>query len=370
MFNIKKSKILGFIGKLCCVIGISTIVCLCGMSASCKITPEGISILETDYSTPKLINIQIASNSEVFIEFDKEINLKQLEIVPIENQENKYFVDISDCGKNSSFYIDCKTNFSFLNNYQVFGVVEDDKYNTLTFSAVLPGYNDNLPKIAFSELRTYYQKPKLEFIELVAESDGNLAGMVLEIYYKNQPCEFIFPPVEVKKGDFVIVHGRTMDDTCINESDNLNEATYKDALPDILDFWLDSDSKVIGNSGVILLRNRKNGSVVESLLYTEPEKEDWGNTLIKEAAKEAVESGTWKGKDSIEDAAVNKKPSGTRSLSRDFSIVPSSEILLENVENQETNNKENIVLSKDMWIFVNTGNATMGSENSLVPYEE
>jgi hypothetical protein len=52
----------------------------------------------------------------------------------------------------------------------------------------------------------------------------------------------------------------------------------------------------------------------------------------------------------VEDAALNVKPSGTRSLSKDFSISEATS-------------------SKDMWLFVNNGNATMGKENSLVPFE-
>ena len=104
------------------------------------------------------------------------------------------------------------------------------------------------------------------------------------------------------------------------------------------------------------MRNRKNGKPVEALLYTEPSKEDWGTSYIKEAAEEAVKAGVWVGSSSVEDAALNLKPSGTRSLSKDFSISEATSLGEE-------------VFSKDMWIFVNNGNATMGSENSLVPFE-
>ena len=356
MKKLEKTQILHFIAKICTVIVLTTAVCLCGMSASCKISPEGITILETDYSTPKLVNIQISNPKEIYIEFDKEIILKQLEITSENNPEEKFSVDVKDLEKNQVFSIVCENQFSFLDNYEIFGVVEDEKYNTLTFSSVLTGFNENVPKIAISELRTYYQKPKLEFIELVAQSSGNLAGMILEVYYKEKPFEFVFPPVEVQKGDFIIIHGRTMDETCINESSDFSEATYKDAVSDALDFWLDSTSKVIGNSGAILLRNRKNGKPVEALLYTEPSKEDWGTSYIKEAAQEAIDAGVWVGSSSVEDAALNLKPSGTRSLSKDFSFSEATSLGEE-------------VFSKDMWIFVNNGNATMGSENSLIPFE-
>lgn len=356
MKKLEKTQLLQLFGKICTVIVITTVVCLCGMSASCKVSPEGITILETDYSTPKLVNIQISNSKEIYLKFDKEITLKQLKIASKNNPEDFYFVDVKDFEKNLAFYITCENQFSFLDSYEIFGVVEDEKYNTLTFSSVLTGFNENLPKIAISELRTYYQKPKLEFIELVAESSGNLAGMILEIYYKEKPLEFVFPPVEVEKGDFLIIHGRTVDETCINESENLEEATHKDAVSGVLDFWLDSDSKVIGNSGAILIRERKNGKPVEALLYTEPSKEDWGTSYIKEAAQEAIDAGVWVGSSTVEDAAINVKPSGTRSLSKDFSL-------------SGTANFEEGILSKDLWIFVNNGNATMGGDNSLIPYE-
>ena len=355
MIKIEKETCLQLFMKILVALMLTTIFCLCTMSASCKIQPEGITILESDYSTPKLKNIQITNSSQLYLEFDKEITLKNLEITSKKNPEDKTSVDISSFGKNTSFFIECGREFSILDNYQFFGVVEDEKYNSLTFSSVLQGFNANIPKLKISELRSYYQKPKLEFVEFLAQSDGNLAGMVLEVFYKSEPIEFFFPPVEVKKGDFVVVHGRKLDESCINESTDLNEATYKDAVPEVLDFWLESDAKVIGNSGVILLRERKNGDLCDALLYTEPDKTDWANNSIKEAAVLAVDSEVWVGSSDVEDAAINKKPSGTRSLSRDFSFSEAT--------------SEEDVFSKDMWIFVNNGNATMGSENCLVPFE-
>lgn len=356
MIKIEKRTYIQLFMKIMVASMLTMIVCLCTMSASCKIQPEGITILESDYSTPKLQNIRLTGPTQLYLEFDKEITLKNLEITSETNPNDKTSVDISIFGKNTVFFIDCGREFSILDNYQFFGVVEDEKYNSLTFSSVLQGFNANIPKLKISELRSYYQKPKLEFVEFFAESDGNLAGMVLEVFYKTEAVEFVFPPVEVKKGDFLVVHGRKMDETCINESNNLEEATYKDAVPEVLDFWLDSDAKVIGNSGVILLRERKNGDLCDALLYTEPDKSDWANNSVKEAAVLAVDLGVWVGSSDVEDAAINKKPSGTRSLSRDFSI-------------SETSSLDSEVSSKDLWIFVNNGNATMGSENSLVPFE-
>lgn len=349
---LKKRDVLNILLKSLVAFGITTIVCLCTMSASCKISPEGIRILESDYTTPKLVNIQLSNSSQLFVEFDKEITLKQLEITTSKGSEDKIFVDLSNIEKNSAFFIDCETNFSILEKYDFFGVAEDEKFNTLTFSATLQGFNANVPKLAISEVRTYYQKPSMEFVELVAQSNGNIAGMVLEVYYKSEPTKVLLPPVDVKSGDYILIHGRTLDETCLNESDNWSLASHKDAVADVLDLWINADSKVIGNSGVILLRERENAPPVDALLYTEPDKEDWGNASIKEAAREAVNSGVWVGTDSVEDAAINIKPSGTRTLSKDFSYQGDNE-----------------ALSKNHWIFVNNGNATIGKENKLTPYE-
>ena len=349
---LKKRDVMDILLKCLIAIAVTTIICLCTMSASCKISPEGIRILETDYTTPKLINIQLSNSSQLFIEFDKEIALKQLEITNKENSENKILVDLANIEKNTAFFIDCKTNFSILEKYDFFGVAEDEKFNTLTFSATLQGFNANVPKLAISELRTYYQKPSMEFVELVAQTDGNIAGMVLEVYYKSEPTKLLLPPVDVKSGDYIIVHGRSLDETCVNESDNWTVASHKDAVADVLDLWINADSKVIGNSGVILLRERENAPPVDALLYTEPGKEEWGNASMKEAAREAVNSGVWVGTDSVEDAAINIKPSGTRTLSKDFSYQDDNE-----------------AFSKNHWIFVNNGNATIGKENKLTPYE-
>ena len=261
---LKKRDVLNILLKSLVAFGITTIVCLCTMSASCKISPEGIRILESDYTTPKLINIQLSNSSQLFIEFDKEIALKQLEITNKENSENKILVDLANIEKNTAFFIDCKTNFSILEKYDFFGVAEDEKFNTLTFSATLQGFNANVPKLAISELRTYYQKPSMEFVELVAQTDGNIVGMVLEVYYKSEPTKLLLPPVDVKSGDYIIVHGRSLDETCVNESDNWTVASHKDAVADVLDLWINADSKVIGNSGVIFTHR------IEILIHPQP----------------------------------------------------------------------------------------------------
>jgi len=364
MQKTSKTNFYQLLGRIFVAISLTIIVCLAGMSASCKIVPEGIVILESDYSTPKLQNIQISNSNQIYIEFDKEIKLKELKVSPISNPEASFFVELNEIENNSIFFIDCNTNFSILDNYEIFGIVEDEKYNTLTFSSILAGYNGNVPKLAISELRSYYQKPKLEYVECLALSDGNLAGMILEFYYKNDITEFVFPYVEVSKGDYIVIHGRKLDETCLDESSNLNEATFKDAVPDVLDFWIEADSKVIGNSGAILLKNRKNGDIVDALLYTEPDKTSWSSSSVEEACSKAVEAGVWSPSSSIESAALNIKPSGTRSLSRNFSKILEQTTDSELIENQNSVNS-----SKDMWIFVNNGNATMGKENSLVPFE-
>ena len=355
MKNVRKIDWLQVVSKIVAALGLTILVCICGMSASCKVSPEGIEILEPEYTPPKLLNIQISNSSELFIEFDKTISLKELEIIPVSNPEEKIPVNVEILEPNTSFYIDCKTKFSAQDEYEIHGVVEDETQNSLTFSSILQGFNDNIPKIALSELRSFYQKPKLEYIELVALSEGNLAGMTLEIFYKTEPIIFVFPDINVKKGDFILVHGRKIDETCVNETIDLCAATYKDSVPNVVDFWLDSETKVIGNSGVILLKNRKNGDIVDALLYNEPGKEAWANETVQQAAEEAFNKGGWEGSGNIEDAAINTKPSGTRSLSRDFSTFE---------------DLEKPVPSKNQWIFVANGNATMGSENSLVPYEE
>ena len=73
MIKIEKETCLQLFMKILVALMLTTIFCLCTMSASCKIQPEGITILESDYSTPKLKNIQITNSSQLYLEFDKEI---------------------------------------------------------------------------------------------------------------------------------------------------------------------------------------------------------------------------------------------------------------------------------------------------------
>ena len=52
------------------------------------------------------------------IEFDKAISLKELEIIPVSNPEEKIPVNVEILEPNTSFYIDCKTKFSAQDEYQ------------------------------------------------------------------------------------------------------------------------------------------------------------------------------------------------------------------------------------------------------------
>ena len=50
MKNVRKIDWLQVVSKIVAALGLTILVCICGMSASCKVSPEGIEILEPEYT--------------------------------------------------------------------------------------------------------------------------------------------------------------------------------------------------------------------------------------------------------------------------------------------------------------------------------
>lgn len=230
--------------------------------------------------------------------------------------------------------------------YLLYAVVEDTNGNSLSFSSGFSGYNDNLPEIVLSEVNTEWNNPKAEYIELYVLEDGNLGGLCVDIYYGKNISTYIFPSVDVQQGDFIVLHLRNTAPGAADETGAIDVSSSKDSCPAARDFWFPSETKIINKTGIILLRERENGPLLDALFFAESSKTSWPRDEWKTTAQTAFMARLWPEGSEITGAVCTDKVSSTRTLSR-----------------QDYYRK-----GASAWLLVATSCATPGAANSDKPY--
>ena len=191
--SMTKERLFRFFGEIAVIAGVVTAVCFPVTAASCKVSPEGITVIGGDYSSPKLLDFTVTGTDSLKLVFSDEIELSNLYVCPSSATEEEFAsskVNISSVDMEKT-YVENGVEYTLLMpektecgiEYVFFAEAEDKKGNTLSFSTAFYGYNDMVPKIILSEVKTESAKQKPEFVELYCLSDGNTGGMVLEIAY-------------------------------------------------------------------------------------------------------------------------------------------------------------------------------------------
>ena len=223
--------------------------------------------------------------------------------------------------------------------YEVFGTVEDDIGNTLTFCVPFVGYNSTVPKIIMTELQIKYQKAtskgnviyRGEYVEFLALESGNLAGLELISAADGDEKKFVFPAIEVNQGEIFLVHLRTIGEGCYNElEDDLNLATAPHSKDGVRDLWSESTVAHFNDSSdIILLRNTVDGSIMDGVMYAAAEASEWKSSVAESAV--AISDAGLYGTSDIENASCSKGCTTLKSLTR-VDALGLLELAMENEE--------------------------------------
>ena len=280
---------------------LSALTILCVVPFSCRVSEEGIMMVGGDYVSPVLEEVTVLDEKNVSVNFSERIKMKSfvvsLQIKDIsDSSEHSQTAELSPAlkaaagayGKVEADYSlsedGCMVTFSAADKYEVgkdyeiFGVVEDKGGNTLTFCVPFRGYNPCIPKLIMTELLVKHDKNtyKNEFVEILALSDGNLAGLELVSGADGEKKKFVMPPVEVVTGEVFLVHLRSLGEGCLTETDNLNEATATYSGVDIRDLWAENEGSALSDSNdVIILRQGPEGELMDAFMYNDKKSEDW-----------------------------------------------------------------------------------------------
>ena len=305
---------------------------------SCTLTPEGISILSGNYESPKFLELKVNSENSLQLLFSTLVNLENLKIYPLDESQELQF-ETKNLGE-GLWQIDTSSDFDCRKKYLIEGYVLDQRGNSLYFKDSFIGFNGRVPKVVINEIRTEYSKPKVEFIELKVLSEGNLGGMELVVASDGEEKSYVFPAIEVKPDELVVLHFRKIEDGCIDEIENDKELSTATESSSSVDLWIENTSARIAKSDVILLKNKRQGEIVDSVLYMESSASSWKTDFLSECAELAISSETWIGNPVISDGVT-----ATRTLSR-------------------------VNFNKDAsaWIVTATSKASPGKENSSQKY--
>jgi len=237
-------------------------------------------------------------------------------------------------------------------------LAEDEKKNTINVLISFRARNDRMPDLVINELCTEYASVtagrKAEFIEFKMKSDGNLGAMRVFIIGNSAAAKetiYEFSPVEVKKGDYIVLHLRTYDAASkdeygsnLNASGGLNSSGARD-------FWIPGTSKLFHKTSMVYVLDQDD-KVLNAAIISENPDPWWTKDYFAETAAFLFAHNAWKASDGQPpgpaDAFISAGTTNTRTICRD-----------ETVENSN---------SAADWYITATSSATPGGTNNTKRY--
>jgi len=328
------------------IVAIALLSCACG--------PENLneSILERDVKSPMISSFSLESETSITLVFDEEVQITK-EQVSLDSPEAIENVT-SDGVKAQIVFAE---NLTAGKEYLLSAAAFDLAGNTTNFSIKFSGLNAYLPEVLINEVRTDSSGLKTDLIEFVFLSDGNLAGMKVFTETKSQDApSFTFPSLDVKKGDFLILHmKKTGVEGELNELEKKNYASSVDTNPSAWDLFCEVALPLSKNNGALFLYDHGVGKIVDAFLYTnrtsgsDTKYSGFGSTAFKESALSAQTENEWlfEGENpSPEDCVTSENITAARSFCRsstsadtngkvDFHIVPTGKTTFGSVNSEE-----------------------------------
>jgi hypothetical protein len=182
-------------------------------------------------------------------------------------------------------------------------------------------FEDRVPLLVINELRTEWasSSSRAEYIEFKILSAGNMDGLQVFIAgSKAKVMVYEFLSVYVQTGEYVVLHLRTLQDSCRDEYGNrLDESGGMDSSPAARDFWAPDSKKLLHKTDAIYVLDR-DGHVLDAVMLTEGINAWLKKSQMVEIADFLFINGAWLSADAVDTSAI--KTSLTRSISRDETL--------------------------------------------------
>lgn len=321
-------------------------------SAACSVAPED-QMVWGDLTPPSVLEESFDNDGRLDLTFDEDVELLQESLRASGGARPEVLA-----GKGRVLSLDTKPGTEPGKPYAVAMSAGDKAGNTT--SMVIPFYGDNprLPRVLISELACKTSTTIRDTVELEVMADGNLAGLTL---YLGNPDDndgfFVFGDIEVVAGNFILVHCKAEGlAEELNESSDWSASGGKNALPGVLDVWLEGAPGLGDASGVVCLFDKPLGHPVDAVFYTDKvsqsgkDYDSFGTKRLLERVRFLEKSGAWLGtaaRLAVEDGASSIGMTSTRTLCR---------------QNHADNG------NRGDWAVVASGKASLGKTNSSELY--
>jgi len=299
----------------------------------------------TEIVPPEFVDFNLYSKKELRFNFSTAVNNTLCTFTPHREIER-----IHD-GKTVKIFL--KEDIELETEFVIDLNVKDDWDNSLSVEVPL-FVNDWIPKMVINELRTEYSSSasRAEYIEFKVLSAGNLDGLQIFIMWDaKKPYIFDLPAVDVKPGEYVVLHLRTLKSDCVNElGEDLTESAGTDSSPTARDLWVFDTKKLLHKTDIVYLQDA-NGRILDAVVLNESPDETWNknHAHFPEIIEYLYNKGAWKSADgnlpgpfdAVDTSTINS--SATKSISR-------------------YEDKENTHTAKD-WYVTDKGGASPGMPN-------
>ncbi len=356
---------------------------------SCRLTEEGIEIFPADTIAPTVEEFSVTGSKTILISCSEKIVLDEISVVEY-NEENASLLETGESlGEGEPFALANVISYSESmksaeielseptevgKSYIFSGLVYDITGNSLEFSQKFCGYNENPARLLFNEVRSTYNKAKVqtEFVEFYVVKGGNTYGLEMVSSANGESKKYSFPAIEVKSGELITLHGRTIEgteDVAIDElGDDLSLSKTCESSDTARDLWKSGDEKIVSQTDVLGIRDSVSLDIKDALLMSVSGKTAWSKKLMGEFAEKAYELGIWKSGSLPENAVCTNGTTSSlmRSISRqNTALIASTYSNSDNLPEYFSTSPEDWIVTEKMLVDkVTVSGATPGYENS------
>jgi hypothetical protein len=206
---------------------------------------------------------------------------------------------LSARAESESLVVDFDSDQSPGADYALAGEVDDLCGNRTRFLVRFVGWNGRASPLLLSEVQPCkngsVSKPHRDFIELEVLAEGNVGGEELSWTSSVKTANYRFPCIEVKKGDFIVLHlaPEGIPAECDELGSDLTASGGVDATATERDLWCDAMA-LPDASGVVSLAVRPGGPPVDGLFYADDSKSGaLGEGKLADMLSSLAKAGAW-----------------------------------------------------------------------------
>jgi len=119
------------------------------------------------------------------------------------------------------------------------------------------------------------------------------------MFNAKNPFVYYFPAVDVKQGEYITLHLRTLEDNCVDEfGDNLSLSGGNDSCPTAMDLWIEGSDKILHPTDIVYIQN-SSGKVLDAIIMNAAPSAAWNKNQshFTQIAEFLIANGAWECED-------------------------------------------------------------------------